>query len=76
MPCGTWVVTDVPDTNLGMVIALFKLDDARKISTMKESDGQWTVTAVFAPCGENEPQQTVTTFATLKSTVALDNWNG
>lgn len=72
MPCGIWTTNDVPDSDLGFVIALYKADNALKIETQREPDGQWTVIATFPPCDENESGSDHA-FAALKSSVSVSN---
>lgn len=72
MPCGTWTTTDVPDSELGFVIALYKADKATKIDTRREPDGEWTVIATFPPCDTGD-QGSEHDFATLKTAVSVVN---
>lgn len=49
-PCGTWIRRDVDDANRGFVIAAFRADGALTVTPVRQPDGNWTITAVFAPC--------------------------
>jgi hypothetical protein len=50
MPCGVWTIKDVPANQLDNVVGNFNLDAPIKVEKTKQADGNWTVTATFAPC--------------------------
>ena len=49
-PCGTWVVTDIPADEVGNVMAAYRAQDPQLVVKQEQSDGRWTVTAVFPDC--------------------------
>lgn len=49
-PCGTWVVTDIPEDEVGGVMAGFRAQEPSLVGRRQQTDGLWTVTAVFPDC--------------------------
>ncbi|HYD37381.1 MAG TPA: hypothetical protein VEA60_07195 [Allosphingosinicella sp.] len=54
-PCGTWTITDIPEAEVGAVIADCNLDSPSSVTRTKQPDGKWTVTAVYADCPPGQP---------------------
>lgn len=50
MPCGVWKTTDIPENKVDGVVAGYQLDGPQSVVTTQQPDGNWTVTATFAPC--------------------------
>jgi hypothetical protein len=49
-PCGTWIVTDIPEDRVGNVMAAYRSQDLLGLEKAKQADGRWKVTAVFPDC--------------------------
>jgi hypothetical protein len=58
MPCGVWTIKDVPANQLDNVVGNFNLDAPIKIEKTQQADGNWTVTATFAPCPPGQTGKT------------------
>jgi hypothetical protein len=56
-PCGTWIVTDVPEAEVGATIADFKLQAPKSVESKKQADGKYTVTAIFKDCTSGNPKK-------------------
>lgn len=50
MPCGVWKTTDIPENKVDGVVAGYQLDGPQSVVPTRQPDGNWTVTATFAPC--------------------------
>jgi hypothetical protein len=57
-PCGTWKITDIPEAEVGTVMANFSLDAPKSVDRSQQPDGNWTVTAVFDDCPPGQPDST------------------
>jgi hypothetical protein len=62
-PCGTWKVTDVPEDRVGEVTAEANLDGAKSVTSEKQPDGMYTVTAVYEDCPAGEPNAAEKSFS-------------
>ena len=49
-PCGTFVITGVPEAEAAAVQAEFQLDNPTSVTVGPAVNGMVTVTAVFPPC--------------------------
>jgi hypothetical protein len=60
MPCGTWTIRDIPEAEVGGVVAAFNLEDPlpNSVDSTDQGDGKWTVTAVFADCPPGQSNHT------------------
>jgi hypothetical protein len=54
-PCGTWIVTDIPEDEVGNVMAAYRSQDPLLVVKQEQSDGKWSVTAVFRDCPPGQP---------------------
>jgi hypothetical protein len=54
-PCGTWIVTDIPEDRVGSVMAAYRAQDPRRVDKEAQPDGKWKVTAVFPDCPPGQP---------------------
>jgi hypothetical protein len=54
-PCGTWIVTDIPEDRVGNVMAAYRSQDPLNVEKERQGDGKWKVTAVFPDCPPGEP---------------------
>jgi len=72
MPCGDWTITDVPDTSLGTVVGIMKIDQPLKIETKKQNDGKWTVVGFFPPCLSGEGSSVEAHFELVKQGLSID----
>jgi len=57
-PCGTYIVKDIPESDVGKCMAGFNLQDPKSCTSKKQADGKWTVTAVFEDCPPGKPNVT------------------
>lgn len=62
MPCGVFKITGIPEDQVGMVLAQFKLDNPKSLEKSKQTDGTWIVTATFDPCADGSSPSTVKPF--------------
>ena len=62
MPCGVFVVTDIPTDKVGSVIAGFRLDSPTDVTKTQQPNGLWTVTATFPPCADGSSPTNTTVF--------------
>ena len=55
MVCGTFSIKKIADADVDGVEERFRLNDPppNSVTREKQTDGTWTVTAVFPPCPEN-----------------------
>lgn len=60
MICGVWKVTDIPENEVGGVVANFELDNPVKVEKSQQPAGKWTVTATFPPCPPGQAGNKVT----------------
>jgi hypothetical protein len=56
-------VTDIPEDKVKGVRGNFKLDKPKSITTTKQDDGKFTVTAVFEDCPPGKPDTTEKSFS-------------
>lgn len=56
-PCGTWIVTDIPEDRVGQVMAAYRSQDPRSVEKEEQPDGKWKVTAVFPDCPPGQPNR-------------------
>lgn len=56
-PCGTWKITDIPEDKVKGVRGNFKLQKPETITSTKQDDGKFTVTAVFEDCEKGDPKK-------------------
>ena len=49
-PCGTHSISGIPKEDVDQVMSDFDAQNPQELSKRKDSDGTWTVTAVFPPC--------------------------
>jgi len=54
MPCGTFVTSGLSETKAKTTKALFEANQPppKSVTSEKQADGTFTVTAVFPPCPE------------------------
>lgn len=53
-PCGTWIVTDIPEDRVGNVMAAYRSQDPLSVAKEEQPDGKWKVTAIFPDCPAGE----------------------
>ena len=54
-PCGTWIVTDIPEDEVGRVMAGYRVQDPLTLVKQEQPDRRWKVIAVFPSCPPGEP---------------------
>lgn len=56
-PCGTWIVTGIPEDRVGSVMAAYRSQDPSSVDKEAQPDGKWKVTAVFPDCPPGQPNR-------------------
>ena len=62
MPCGVFVVTDIPADQVGGVMAGYKLQTPNVTKQQQPNSNLWTVTATFPACADGSNPTTTKKF--------------
>lgn len=54
MPSGVFTITDIPEDKVATIVTDYQLEHPEKIEKLKQSNGLWTVRAIFSGDGESQ----------------------